>query len=154
MAKIKIEGFAELESALVNELPKATARNVLRRAALNAMQPIEERAKQLAPVDDGQLRDSITTKVVRAKRQRGSVKFAASQGVEVHTGPLGRKGRPFGGNAAWQEFGTVKQAAQPYMRPAADFETDAVIDIVREELAAQIEKARSRIARKLAKAGR
>lgn len=151
MAKIKLEGFNELEAALVNDLPRATAKSVLRRTAINAMKPIEERAKQLVPVDDGQLRDSIQTRPVRAKRQRGSVRYAASEGVEVHTGPRANKGQPLGGNAAWQEFGTVKQAAQPYMRPSADFEAEAVIDIVRDELKAQIDKAKARIARKLAR---
>lgn len=152
--KIKLEGFAELEAALTNDLPKATAKNTLRRTAINAMKPIEERAKQLVPVDDGQLRDSIQTRPVRAKRQRGSVRYAASEGVEVHTGPRASKGQPLGGNAAWQEFGTVKQAAQPYMRPSADFEAEAVIEIVREELTEQIDKARKRIARKLARMGK
>lgn len=151
MAKIKLEGFRELERALAEELPKATARNVLRRTAVNAMGRVEDRAKGFAPVDDGQLRDSITTKVVKAKRQRGSVRYVTSEGVEVHTGPIGRQE---GGYGAFQEFGTVKQAARPFMRPAADTEGQNVIDEVRDELAAQIEKAKARIARKAAKAGR
>jgi HK97 gp10 family phage protein len=144
---IQLRGFSELERALKDELPKATSKNILRRTALNAMKPIEERAKELAPKDDGTLAASITTKVVKAKRV-SRTKFASSDGVTVATGPTGR---PEGGNAAWQEFGTVKQAAQPYMRPAGDYESDAALDIVRDELAAQIDKARKRIARKAAK---
>jgi HK97 gp10 family phage protein len=143
---VQLRGFSELERALTDELPKATSKNILRRTALNAMKPIEERAKELAPKDDGTLAASITTKVVKAKRV-SRTKFASS-GVTVATGPTGR---PEGGNAAWQEFGTVKQAAQPYMRPAGDYESDAALDIIRDELAAQINKARKRIARKAAK---
>ncbi|MFN6934936.1 MAG: HK97 gp10 family phage protein, partial [Tsuneonella sp.] len=101
MATIKLEGFRELERALAEELPKATARNVLRRTAINAMGRVEARAKQLAPVDDGRLRDSITTKAVTAKRQRGSVRYATSSGIEVQTGPTGRQE---GGVGAFQEF--------------------------------------------------
>lgn len=147
-SKIKLEGFAELENALKDELPKATAKNVLRRSGKTAMGRIEDRAKQLVPVDDGQLHDSITTKPARAKRQRGSVKYAASSGITLLTGPTGR---PEGGNAAWQEYGTVKMAAQPFMRPAIDEEAPNVIEDIRAELTTQIDKARKRIARKLAR---
>lgn len=149
--RFKLTGFAELERALVEELPKATAKNVLRGAAKDAMKPIEARAKQLVPVDEGDLRDSITTKNAKAKRQRGSYKYAASTGVEVWTGPTGR---PAGGNAAWQEYGTVHMPAHPFMRPAADFEAEGVIEDVGRFLKDRIEKAKKRIARKAAKAGR
>lgn len=149
--KIKIEGFRELERALAEDLPRATARNTLRRTAVNSMARIERAAKSKVPVDDGTLRDSITTKNAKAQRQAGSVKFARSTGVEVMTGPTGRQE---GGYGAFQEFGTVKMAANPFMRPAADTEGQNVIDEVRDELAAQIEKAKARIARKTAKAGR
>lgn len=148
MAKIKIEGFRELERALAEELPKATARNVLRRTAVNASKRIVDRAKQLAPVERGKLRDGIVTKNAKATRQAGSVKFDRSKGVEVLTGPTGR---PEGGNASWQEYGTVHMPAHPYMRPAADAEGQAVIDEVRDELALQIDKAKARIAKKAAK---
>lgn len=147
MPTIRISGFRELERALAEELPKATAKNVLKRTAINAMARIEDRARQLVPVDDGDLKKSIATKPVKAKRV-SRTRYASSSGVEVATGPTGRQE---GGNAAWQEFGTVKQAAQPYMRPAADSEAENVIAEVRDELAAQIEKAKARIAKKAAK---
>ena len=144
----KLRGFAELEKALVEELPKATAKSALRKAAITAMEPVKERAKQLAPVDDGKLRDSIVTKPARAKRQRGSVRFAAASGVEVLTGPTGH---PEGGNAAWQEFGTVHMPANPFMRPAADFEAEGVIEEMGKQLKLRIDKARKRIAKRAAK---
>lgn len=53
--------------------------------------------------------------------------------------------------AGWQEEGTVKMPANPYMRPAADASSDTVIDIVRSDLAVQVAKARKRIAKKAAK---
>lgn len=146
--KVDLSGFRELERALAEELPKATARNVLRRTAINAMGRIEDRAKQLAPKDSGDLADSITTKTAKAARQQGSVRFARSSGVSVNTGPTGR---PEGGKGAYQEFGTVKAPAQPYMRPAVDAEGQNVINDVREELTLQIEKAKARIAKKAAK---
>lgn len=145
--KVKVSGFKELEKALAEELPKATAKNVLRRTAINSMQRIEDKAKGLAPVERGKLRDGITTKTAKAARV-SRTRFARSSGVEVLTGPTGR---PEGGNPSWQEYGTVKMPAHPYMRPAADAEGLNVIEQVRDELAAQIEKAKARIARKAAR---
>lgn len=145
---VKLTGFKELEQALVEELPKATAKNSLRRAAIDAMKPLEARAKQLVRKDQGELAARITTKTVRAKRI-SRTKFESASGVIVATGPTGRP--EGGGNAGWQEFGTVEMPASPYMRPAADSEGMPTIDRVRDALTVQIGKARKRIARKAAK---
>lgn len=148
----KLSGFDELERALVEEFPKATSKNILRRTGIAAMKRIESRAKELAPKQEGALAASIATKPVKAKRISSS-RFAAQTGVTIATGPTSRKPDGPGGNAAWQEFGTVKMPANPFMRPAADAEGQAVIGDVRDELATQIEKARKRIARKAARKG-
>lgn len=151
-------GFKELERALKEELPKATAKNALWRAAENPMKArIEKGMADRAPYDaddrdgDGNhLKDTMKTERVKATRQRGSVKFDSRNGVEVRTGPapVGKRARA---NAGWQEYGTVKQAANPYARPTADAEGAHVIDDVRDELTVQIEKAKARIARRAAK---
>lgn len=146
----KLTGFKELERALVEELPKATAKSVLRRTGINAMKRIENRAKELAPRDDGALIASITTKPVKAKRT-SRTRYESQSGITIATGPTSRRADDPGGNPAWQEFGTVNMPANPYMRPAADSEIPAVLNDVRDELALQIEKARKRIARKAAK---
>jgi len=144
---VTTQGFKELERALIEELPKATAKSVLRRTAIKAMKPLEARAKQLAPIDDGGLRDSITTKPVKAKRE-SRTRYASQSGVTVATGPTGR---PEGGNPSWQEFGTVDMPANPYMRPSWDSEHGAILDTVKAELTTQITKAKGRIARKAAR---
>lgn len=151
----KTKGFAELERALAEELPKATARNVLRRAGLKAMAAVESTAKNLAPKGSGDLAILIETKPVKAKRI-SRTRYARSEGVEIATGPtVNRKTRrQEGGYAAWQEFGTVNMPANPYMRPAADAQRTAVPDEVGLELAEQIEKAKKRIARKTARAAK
>jgi HK97 gp10 family phage protein len=146
----KIEGFKELDRALRDELPRATAKNASRRAMIDAMKPVEARAKQLAPVaehEGGQLRDSITTKPVKAKRI-SRTRYASSNTIEVATGPTGREE---GGNAAWQEFGTVKMPPKGYMRGAADAEGENTVERLRDHLTTQIEKAKARIARKAAR---
>ncbi len=149
MTKVfKTTGFDELERALVDELPKATAKNILKRAALAAMKPVVERAQQLVPVDKGNLRDSIKAQALTAKRV-SRTRFEASKGVTVAVSPTGFKQDGF--YARFQEFGTVKQAANPYMRPAWDSEEGPTLDRIKSEIAVQIGKARVRIARKLAR---
>ena len=145
--KVELKGFRELERALAEELPKATAKNVLRRSAMLAMKRVELRAQTLAPRDTGGTAQGITTKNVKASRMPGG-RYARATGIMVATGPVGREE---GGKAAYQEFGTVNQPAQPFMRPAADTEGQAVINDVRSTLIEQIDKAKARIARKLAK---
>lgn len=166
--RYKLTGFKELEEALTNELPKATAKNALKRTAFAAMKRIEERMAQLAPFDendrdgDGRhLRETMITQMVKAKRARGSVRFAASNGVEVMTGPapVGTRARitasalERGTGARYTKSGRFAGIlpAQPYARPAADAEAHNVIEDVGRELKVQIEKARKRIARKAAK---
>ena len=60
---------------------------------------IEARAKSLAPVDTGVLRNSITTRV------EGPLKVTVGTDVEY---------------AGYQEFGTRFQKGKPFMTPAVD----------------------------------
>lgn len=154
--KLKLSGFRELERALAEELPKATAKNVLKRTALAAMKPIEDGAKARAPVHtEGHsgsvhLKDYIETQPVKATRI-SRTRYAKSSGVSVNTGPAApdRYNRRIAG---WQEFGTVNAPAQPYMRPTASAEAQTVINNVRQDLTDRISAAKARIAKKAAKA--
>lgn len=148
----KTTGFEGLEDMLI-ELEQfsgrtTTGKNAVQRGLKKAMKHIEDKAKSLVPVDDGDLRDSITTKKERAKRQRGSAKFERQTGISMLTGPTGKQE---GGNAAWQEFGTVKMTPAPYMRPAADSESDKVIADVAKELQDAIGKSVARARKKAGK---
>lgn len=148
----KTTGFEGLEDALI-ELEQfsgrtTTGKNAVQRGIKKAMKRVENKAKSLVPVDDGDLRDSITTKKERAKRQRGSAKFARQTGISMLTGPTGKKE---GGNPAWQEFGTVKMTPQPYMRPAADLEGERVIADVAKELQDAVMKSVARARKKAAR---
>ena len=49
-----------------------------------------------------------------------------------------------------QEFGTVKDPRQPYLRPAWDAERIGVLEGIKEDLWAEIEKAAARRARRAA----
>lgn len=68
-------------------------------AVRKAATDIEAGAKAIAPVDTGNLRNSI--------------------GTSMH-GPLSAEVGPTAHYGIYVEFGTYKMAAQPYMGPAAD----------------------------------
>ncbi|WP_288413844.1 HK97-gp10 family putative phage morphogenesis protein [uncultured Novosphingobium sp.] len=148
--KLKLSGFRELERAMAEELPKATAKAVLRRTAVNAMEPVRLGMEARAPKDKRKLAGGMKTRNAKAERIPGTKRYAKQSGVSVNTGPT--TGPVEGGNPAWQEFGTVDMPAHPYARPTADAEGMNVIAQVREELTAQIDKAKARIAKKAAKA--
>ena len=153
--KIEFSGFEGLEDALI-ELEQFsgrtnTGKNAVRRGMRNAMKRLENKAKALAPVDRGDLRDSIKTKNAKARRRRGSVKFQRETGISMLTGPTVIRGDNYG---YFQEFGTVHAAPQPFMRPAADSEGENVIAIVSDELRDAIDKSLARARKKAAKAAR
>lgn len=175
--RVRVEGLRELDKAL-GELTKATARNTLRRALTSAAEPMRAAAERNAPMDTGELKRSIklSSKIdnrvgkaeYAAVMRAGGTRSAASQALrdarrakgigesfaEVFMGPekTGKRGSI---KAMVQEFGSKKQAAQPYMRPAFDSEAQTVINNVGKELAKEIDKsvkrARARAARKAAK---
>lgn len=140
----KIEGFAELDKAL-GQLPKATAKNVLRRTLKKAAQPIDDAASEAAPVNTGKLQTSVVTgtQLTRSQR-RGAFLTTSNYYAEIHVGTsLGR--------GMFQEFGTFKDSPQPWFRPAWEANKDRALNIIKVELGGEIEKAAKRYAKKLAK---
>lgn len=150
MVKVKITGFRELERALAEEMPKATAKAVLRRTAINSMERIRIGMEQRAPKLKGKLAGGMKTKPAKAQRIPGTKRYARQNGVSYNTGPTGKEE---GGNASWQENGTVNMPAQPFARPTADAEGQNVIAEVKDELTKQIDAAKKRIARRAARQG-
>lgn len=141
---IRIEGLAELQEAL-RELPDATSRNVLRRVAKQVLEPIAERARQLAPVDIGRLRESIRVTDKLSRRQKSQFQRIDPDDVIMF---VGAGALP---QAHMMEFGTIDTAPRPFMRPAWDAGKTGVVESLRDILWQQIEKAAKRQARKAAK---
>ena len=125
----EVHGFKELDRAL-GELPKAIGKNALRRVGKRAMKRIEDGMTQRAPREEGTLAESMRTQEVKAKRQRGQVRFDPKTSIEFITGPA-PEGRLNRANAGWQEYGTVHHGAQPFMRPAFDGQKERSLDIIR-----------------------
>jgi HK97 gp10 family phage protein len=135
----RIEGLSELDTAL-QELPKATARNVLLRTLKAQGQIIGDAGEQNAPRLSGKLADSYTVGTKLSRRQR-SLNTKGSD-VEVYVGPTPHP------KSVQTEFGNRHQAAHPHLRPAWDGNVMKVLEGIRATLAEEIEKARARLARK------
>lgn len=138
----KIEGLKELDRAL-KQLPKATAKRVLRAALKKAGQPIAADAASRAPRLTGRLAESVTVKTTLTKGQRR--KSRKEKGAVVMF--IGAT-RP---TAHLIEFGTQKMAARPFLRPAWDSGKMQVLATMKKELWKAIQKAAKRLAKKQAK---
>jgi len=90
---------------------------------------VEGQAKLLAPVDLGRLRGSITVQM----RDRGTEPDGPVEQGDVIQKPTD-KNVAFVGTAVdyaeFQEFGTIKMNAQPYLRPALDIAQGQALTIV------------------------
>jgi HK97 gp10 family phage protein len=155
---IELSGFKELEDAL-RLLPKATGKNVLRRVARGALEPMANMASARAPHRTGQLAYSITVSEKRTRRAKGSTtrfiggrfRADASKGIEMAMGPAGGIGTLM--YASFDEFGTVDTPAFGYMRAAWDGGAQSALQYVIENLNIAIDTATSRFAKKQAKLG-
>lgn len=140
----KLEGFKELDRAL-GQLPKATAKNVLRRTLKKAAQPLDDDASAAAPFLTGGLQKSVITGTRLTRSQRGGSYLRTSNYyAEIHVGTALSKG-------IFTEFGTFKDDAQPWFRPAWEANKTVALKIISTELKNEIEKAAKRYAKKLAK---
>ena len=173
--RIRVEGFKEMDAALA-ELTKGAARGVLRRAGMKAMQPIANAAEALAPKDTGELAGAIIVSAQAKGTKVGAAEFSAAMRsgagkqaavaamrdarrahggeapfVELYAGPIQGRTKKDAIKRIVQEFGSYKQAPQPYLRPAWDGGKNGVLADLKTTLAAEIAKAAARAARKAAK---
>ena len=151
-ATLRIEGLRELEQQLDN-LTKAAGKGALRRSLYKAAEPTAALAQTKAPRLTGKLQGSI---IVGAKLNGRQTKLHrrmfrdGRSSIELFVGPsylLGDGGR----HGHLVEFGTVKMAAQPFMRPAWDQDHRAMIERLKAELWADIQKAVARAERRAAR---
>lgn len=140
---VKVEGLKELEAAL-KQLPRATAKNVMKRVLMQAGQPVADKAESMAPVKTGKLQKSIDIGSRLTRRQKAS--SPKQSAVEVYIG-VGRS-LPQG---VFQEFGTVRNGPKPFMRPAWDGLGMQVLDDIKRLTWTEIDKAAARLSRKAAR---
>ncbi len=149
--KVSVEGLRELDRAL-GELPKATAKNALRRTLTSAAKPLVDHAARIAPDRPGKprndLQQSITVSTRLNKQQRRETRGESKSFAEVYVGPDVSVPNAHG---HWQEFGTVDHGPQPFMRPAWQAEQGAVLEKIKTELGDEIMKAAQRVAKRAAR---
>jgi HK97 gp10 family phage protein len=138
----KVDGLAACEEALA-DLPKATNRNVLKRALFAAGAPVEVAARARAPRLTGHLQRRIAVSTKLSRRQRKAAAKASAVEVYVGAGPLP--------HAHLQEFGTADMPPQPFLRPAVDAQGRRMIEEFRDTLQAEVKKAMARHERKAAR---
>ncbi|QQN73951.1 HK97-gp10 family putative phage morphogenesis protein [Croceicoccus sp. YJ47] len=136
---VQLIGMRELERAL-GELPKATRRRTALNALRKGAEPLAKAARALAPTDKGNLKEGIKVSATLARSQRGYKGSIAD--VEMYVGPGQHP------QAITQEFGTFKEPAQPYMRPAWSLTRYSVLDLIGAHLGIEIEKTAARERRK------
>jgi HK97 gp10 family phage protein len=160
--KIEVDGLSDLQAAL-RELgdPKAI-KLALRGALRKAAKPMLEAARGKVPVDKGDLKRSV--KMAAAKGERlDSPTFGIVIGIDSNEQPAKivtrktRSNRGRGGTyrdpgvagvAPITEFGTPRQAAEPFMRPAFDAEGEPTIRRFGEVAMSEIERVAARIAKR------
>lgn len=140
----KFEGAKEFERALA-DLTKATARNTLKRALTKVAKPVQEAMEARAPRDTGWTAGSIAVSGTLNPANRSDQKKEGKSFAEVYVGSTR------GSAGILQEWGTVNQPAQPYMRPAWDAAKTGVLVGFGGALKIELGKAAVRAAKKAAK---
>ncbi len=173
---VQLTGFKELEAQLAN-LSRSVGRSALTRAGLAALEPMARAARAAAPIDEGDLKESIDvgTSVVNdiGKAEYAAVMRAgggqdaavaalrnarrAASGtipaVSLYMGPIAAPDKNTAIKAIAQEFGTSFHGPQPYMRPAFDAEARPTIERLHDELWFEVSQAVGRAERKAARRG-
>ena len=158
----KMEGGAELVKAL-QELPVKIERNVMRGTMRAAAKPMAKRAKALAPVDTGALKQSVRVST-KARRGRVTATITAGNGKDVYYAhmvefgtaahlikPKTKKSLGFkGGEFAYANHPGI--TPRPFMRTAMDTEAgasvQAAIAYAKKRLPKEVQKIASRTGRK------
>jgi HK97 gp10 family phage protein len=104
-----VQGLDKLKRRLVDEMPKRV-RAEMERAMLESAELIVRGAQMRVPVDEGEVRDSIRHHGVKENR-RGGLSIAVTAGDKSTENDGYQVARLL-------EFGTMKMAAQPYLKPS------------------------------------
>ncbi|WP_323170126.1 HK97-gp10 family putative phage morphogenesis protein [Pantoea agglomerans] len=130
MLRMEVTGLDELERQLI-ALGEKAGTKVLREAGRAALQVVEQDMKEHAGYDESakgpHMRDSI--KIRSTTRAKGNAV------VVLRVGPS----KQHYIKALAQEFGTVKQIPDPFIRPALDYNKSRVLRILAVEIRDRIQ---------------
>ncbi|WP_278401506.1 HK97-gp10 family putative phage morphogenesis protein [Hafnia paralvei] len=133
MITIEVKGLQELERQLLAMGDKAV--KVMRNAGREALAPVLEDMKAHAGFDDANagehMRDTIK---IRSTSRMNNDKYLTV--ITLRVGPSKKHHM----KALAQEFGTIKQVAAPFIRPAMDYNKSRILRVLAVELRAGIEQ--------------
>lgn len=148
---IRMEGFKEVNKVL-RKLPQEIGQKVTRGALRKGGNVIRDAAIQKAPYSS----IDRATKYAGKKKYytlhlRDQIKVRSKKADGINARMEVSVGEAFWGK--FSEFGTSRQAAKPWMRPAFDNTRESAITAIAEELGKGLEKAAKKLAGPLAKSG-
>jgi HK97 gp10 family phage protein len=121
---VRIEGVEELRQIL-KRLPPAMGGEALKEAALEAMEPVLDKARQMVPVKSGRLRRSLGIQIRNQSAAYIDVRVGAN--LERALGETGPHAHlvEFGSGPRYDKDGRFVgvMPAEPFMRPAWDAES-------------------------------
>ena len=133
MITIEVKGLQELERQLLAMGDNAV--KVMRNAGREALAPVLEDMKAHAGFDDASagehMRDTI--KICSTSRMHDEKYLTV---ITLRVGPSKKHHM----KALAQEFGTIKQVAAPFIRPAMDYNKSRILRVLAVELRAGIEQ--------------
>lgn len=133
MITIEVKGMQELERQLLAMGDKAI--KVMRNAGREALAPVLEDMKAHSGFDDASavehMRDTIK---IRSTSRMNDDKYLTV--ITLRVGPSKKHHM----KALAQEFGTIKQVAAPFIRPAMDYNKSRILRVLAVELRAGIEQ--------------
>lgn len=152
----KVDGFRDMERALAG-LKRGTSKAVVRRALKKVLKPVAEAA------DASMFQIAVTSKLSPRQRAAARGDFIGSV-VSMYVGPIDDEGRG-SPHAHLIEFGTGPRRHKsgkfvgavmpdPFMRPAWDANKHEMLEHLKREIWAEIQKTLDRAAAKDARAGR
>lgn len=112
--------------------PKKAVKLALNPSSLNIGVAIASQAKLLAPVDHGQLRNSISVSTLNETKLLNDGRFSPKTSPMEYAEELDTQGLKaneayVGSNTdhtIFMEYGTIKTPAQPFLRPSAELIVD------------------------------
>jgi len=135
---IKLQGIGEVEKALrdleIEFGDKLAQSKVLVPAVREAMKPVLQQAKTLAPKDTTGLMRSLIIEARRPTRRDRRSKYITQSDTVIAavTTASGKKLAKMGiksdARAIAQEFGTAKHNAKPYLRPALENNAQGTVE--------------------------
>jgi HK97 gp10 family phage protein len=130
---LRLEGFREASRQL-NEMSKATARNIGKRSLQVPAAILRDEMKIRVPKLSGATEQSISIGPERAKKGRPQVNVTAADIASVQL-----------------EFGNQNQAAEPFARPSEAARRSQMFEQFGDALKAEVDKSVIRAAKKAAK---